>query len=207
MKVTSIIVNFRAWLNTGAVLACFVLLSTSAAAQVGNAANGKILYVMNSCDSCHGVPPDTRALRGANNPSVISQAFINVQQMNIYKNVFTQAEINDIAAYLANPNVGTTPPSAQTISFPLLASQSLTVGSITIAPTATSGLPVSLAITTPATCSLAGNTITLWLGGTCSISANQAGGQVGSVTCGNTPTPGLVNHIYETPVSGDSLTT
>ena len=99
MKVTGAIKNFRAWLSTGTVLACLVLLSTSAVAQVGNAANGKILYVMNSCDSCHGVPPDTRALRGADKPSVISQAFLNVQQMNIYINVFTQAEINDIAAY------------------------------------------------------------------------------------------------------------
>ena len=181
MKVTSIIVNFRAWLNTGAVLVCFVLLSTSAAAQVGNATAGKTLYQQN-CQSCHGSTPDGRVMLGAGKPDVISSAIGGVSQM-LFLSFLTPTNINDIAAYLASIGPLVPGPIAQTISFPILASQSLTVGSVTIVPpTATSGLPVTIAITTPTICSLSGNVVTLWLGGTCSISANQAGGLVGSVT-------------------------
>lgn len=120
---------------------------------------------------------------GAGKPDVITSAINGVSQM-LFLSFLTSTNINDIAAYLASIAPG---PTAQTISFPALAGQSLTVGSLTIAtPTATSGLPVTIAITTPAICSLNGNVVTLWLGGTpgltCSISANQAGGQVGSVT-------------------------
>lgn len=180
MKVTSLIVNFRVWLNTGAVLACCALLSTSTAAQVGNASTGKTLYQQN-CQSCHGSTPDGRVMLGAGKPDVISSAIGGVSQM-LFLSFLTSTNINDIAAYLASIGPPAPGPTAQTISFPLLASQSLTIGSITIAPTATSGLPVSFAIISPAICSLSGNVVTLWLGGTCSISANQAGGQVGSVT-------------------------
>ena len=63
-----------------------------------------------------------------------------------------------------------------------ISSQLLTLGSVTMAtpPTATSGMTVSLTTTTPAICTVSGITVTMWLGGTCSIAANQAGGTVGS---------------------------
>ena len=63
---------------------------------------------------------------------------------------------------------------AQTISFG--AAPVITVGgSGTVTATASSGLKVLLASTTPTVCSLSGNTVTGLTVGTCTISANQGG--------------------------------
>jgi len=64
---------------------------------------------------------------------------------------------------------------------------------ITLSATATSGLPVSFSTTTPSVCTLAGNTTagftaTFIATGTCTISANQAGGSVSGTLYGAAPT-------------------
>jgi len=65
--------------------------------------------------------------------------------------------------------------AAQTISFASLANQLLTVGSISVNASASSGLPVSFASTTPATCTVSGNTVALLTAGICTIQATQPG--------------------------------
>lgn len=51
-------------------------------------------------------------------------------------------------------------------------------GAIVLPPNASSGLPVSYASTTPAVCTVAGNTVTMVAAGTCTITATQAGNGV-----------------------------
>jgi streptogramin lyase len=64
--------------------------------------------------------------------------------------------------------------SQQTINFPVIAAQ--TAGTmLNLSATATSGLAVGFASTTPATCTVAGGTASLIAGGTCTIQASQAG--------------------------------
>jgi hypothetical protein len=63
----------------------------------------------------------------------------------------------------------------QTITFTAPATQSLGAAPFTISATASSGLAVSFASDTPLVCSVSGNTVTLITGGTCSITASQAG--------------------------------
>ena len=64
----------------------------------------------------------------------------------------------------------------QTISFARPADQATNVTSVVLSASATSGLAVSFASTTAATCSVSGATVTLvGIGGICSITASQAG--------------------------------
>jgi hypothetical protein len=87
------------------------------------------------------------------------------------------------ATYSAAPQVTrsfqiTSPPPAksdQTITFNALADKAFGSAPFAITATATSGLPVSFAGSTPAVCTLAGNTVTVLAVGTCTIAADQAG--------------------------------
>jgi sugar lactone lactonase YvrE len=65
--------------------------------------------------------------------------------------------------------------TAQTITFGALANQTFGGAPITVGATASSGLAVSFASTTPAVCTVSGATVTLAAGGTCTIQATQAG--------------------------------
>jgi lysophospholipase L1-like esterase len=65
--------------------------------------------------------------------------------------------------------------ATQTISFPAIQATPLANGSTTLYATASSGLPVTFASTTPSTCTVSGSTATLLALGTCTISAIQAG--------------------------------
>jgi hypothetical protein len=66
---------------------------------------------------------------------------------------------------------------AQTISFTLIADQTLEAApfSVTATATASSGLPVGIASLTPAVCSISGNTVTLLTAGLCTLEAAQPG--------------------------------
>jgi uncharacterized delta-60 repeat protein len=64
---------------------------------------------------------------------------------------------------------------AQTITFGPLANQAYGAASFTVSATASSGLPVSFASTTPGVCTVAGSTVTLVAAGTCTINASQPG--------------------------------
>ena len=64
---------------------------------------------------------------------------------------------------------------AQTISFPNPGAKTLAQSPVTVAPTASSGLPVTLTSTTTAVCTVSGHVITLVATGSCSITATQPG--------------------------------
>ncbi|MGI5245928.1 MBG domain-containing protein [Dactylosporangium sp. CA-139066] len=65
------------------------------------------------------------------------------------------------------------PPGAQTIDFPALADVAYGTAPFTVAPTATSGLPVSVAAS--GACTASGSTVTVTAVGTCTLTATQAG--------------------------------
>lgn len=83
--------------------------------------------------------------------------------------------------YLAAPRQTqsfTINPGPQTITFPAQPTRVFAPGGtfpVNPPATASSGLPVSYSVTTPAICSLAGTTVTMIATGTCTIAANQAG--------------------------------
>jgi len=64
---------------------------------------------------------------------------------------------------------------AQTITFGALSNVLLSSPPFPISASASSGLPVNLASTTPGVCTVSGSTVTIVAAGTCSIAATQAG--------------------------------
>jgi len=64
---------------------------------------------------------------------------------------------------------------SQTITFGTVSNQSMGAAPFPISATATSGLPVSFASTTTATCSVSGNMVTVIASGQCKIKATQSG--------------------------------
>lgn len=82
-----------------------VTVTSAVSTGTASATNGKTLYVSNSCGSCHRNPPSTlNVLNGANNPTLIRSAINNVGSMGGYAGL-TDAQLADIAAYLATPNI------------------------------------------------------------------------------------------------------
>jgi sugar lactone lactonase YvrE len=80
--------------------------------------------------------------------------------------------------YLAAPSVGhefSVTLETQTITFPAISSGQVAGTSIAMTATASSGLPVTFSSTTPAVCTLSGNTASLEEYGDCTIEASQAG--------------------------------
>ncbi len=69
----------------------------------------------------------------------------------------------------------TVTPATQTISFPAIAGEQYASGSVALAATASSGLPVSFASTTTSVCTVSGSTASLLQYGNCTIEASQAG--------------------------------
>jgi hypothetical protein len=64
---------------------------------------------------------------------------------------------------------------AQTITFAAIPATTLLTGSITIAPTASSALPVTVTSATPTICTVSGTTVHLLAVGNCGLVANQVG--------------------------------
>lgn len=67
------------------------------------------------------------------------------------------------------------PPTAQTITFTAPANQTFGAAPVALAATASSGLAVSFASTTPAVCTVSGSLATIVAAGSCSVTASQAG--------------------------------
>ena len=65
--------------------------------------------------------------------------------------------------------------SSQTITFGALTNVALGFAPFTISATASSGLTVAFASTTPSVCTVSGDIVTIVAAGTCSITASQAG--------------------------------
>jgi YD repeat-containing protein len=82
------------------------------------------------------------------------------------------------ANYYPAPNVDqsfTVTPASQTITFNALADQVLGTGPLTVAATASSGLPVTFSSLTVPVCTVSSDQVTLVATGTCIIRASQAG--------------------------------
>ena len=94
----------------------FVAASGGALAQ--SVSNGMALY-QTYCDSCHGTPPFGGPELAPNNPSLIRAAIngtvphVNTGAMSFLQlSHFTDAQLADIAAYIANLESGPPPPPA-----------------------------------------------------------------------------------------------
>jgi hypothetical protein len=85
--------------------------------------------------------------------------------------------LNSVSAYTLSITVtgGSQAMTAQVITFAQPADQLMSSGTLTVAPTADSGLTVSLASTTPGICTVSGFVITLVSIGNCSLTASQSG--------------------------------
>ena len=86
--------------------------------------------------------------------------------------------LSSVAAYTLSLTVtggGAQAQTAQAITFTQPANQLLSSGTLTVAPTADSGLTVTLASTTPSVCTVSGFVITFVSTGTCTITASQPG--------------------------------
>jgi hypothetical protein len=85
------------------------------------------------------------------------------------------------AAYFAAPLVSqsfTVAKAPQTIAFPVITGVWYALSQINLSATASSGLTVSFATTTPTVCSLAGNTASLLIAGSCILQVSQTGSTV-----------------------------
>ncbi len=90
-------------------------LGATASAQVGDATAGRQTYTLN-CARCHGVSPDGNARSAANSATKVASAINSVSGMQFMIGVFTQSELNDLAAFLGNPNIAPTTDYILTIS-------------------------------------------------------------------------------------------
>jgi cytochrome c553 len=159
-----------------ALLATLVLSGQAIAAD---ALNGKSLYLNGpvsggaTCASCHGASPSNNVngiLAAANQPSVISSAFAaNRGGMgSLFNGKFSAAELDDLAAFIGNPNVVAAPAAS-------LAPSSLTFSGTGIGQTAG-----PLAATLSNTGNAALNIGTIAIGGAAAGDFSLAGG-----TCAN----------------------
>ena len=87
--------------------------------------------------------------------------------------------LSSVSAYTLTITVtgGAQVQSAQVITYAQPANEFLNTGSVTVAPVASSGLPISLSSTTTSVCTVSGLTITFVSVGTCSTTASQSGNQ------------------------------
>jgi sugar lactone lactonase YvrE len=99
---------------------------------------------------------------------------------------------------------------SQTIAFGTLSNQTLGTTPFTLSATASSGLAVSFASTTPAVCTVSGATVTLVVAGTCTIQATQTGNvNYGAATPVNqsfqvTGSPGIYAPVNSSTLTGTS---
>ncbi|MCF8159642.1 MAG: c-type cytochrome [Polaromonas sp.] len=140
--------------------------------QVGDPSAGKAAWD-SSCSSCHGA-----RLSDAKNAAKILEAIReNEGGMGSLAGTVSQTMANNIATYMMY-GLSSTPTSAltsQTISFTSPGNQTLGVAPVALSANATSGLPVTIASTTPVVCSVSSNTLTLLAAGNCGLTASQAG--------------------------------
>ena len=118
---------------------------------------------------------------------VISVSDLNANRLRYTSNAQTTSDLltfrvsdgllNSVSAYTLAITVtgGSQALTAQAITFTLPAAQVMSSGTLTVAPTADSGLAVSLASTTTSVCTVSGFVVTFVSIGNCSLTASQAG--------------------------------
>ena len=90
--------------------------------------------------------------------------------------------------------------SPQTVAFPQPADVTLADGNATLTATASSGLAVSFDSTTPGVCTVSAGTLTLVSAGTCTVTADQAGGS------GYSPAPTVTRSLQVTVLPAQTIT-
>ena len=80
-------------------------------AQAQSVSNGQALY-QGTCNSCHGTPPIGGPETAANNPTRIKNAINTIGAMQFMRGMYTDAQLADIAAYIASLQLGPPPPPA-----------------------------------------------------------------------------------------------
>ena len=146
-------------------------LSTSTGLS-GDAVAGKTAYEAN-CQSCHGM----RVADAVNASKILSAIKENEGGMGVLASTVTTTMADNIATYMAGIVSGNTSTAlqTQTITFTSPGQQTMGVVPALLSATASSGLTVAIASTTPAVCSVSGFTLTLVAPGNCSLSATQGG--------------------------------
>jgi hypothetical protein len=104
-----------------------------------------------------------------------------------------------------NFNITNASLTAQTINLPNPGTQNTSTGTITLSPTATSGLTVVLTSSTPLVCTVVGNVVTLLSAGTCTITGNQSGN--GSYSAASPVTISFLVFAPSTPGTNNAGTT
>jgi len=142
--------------------------------QTGNATAGKASYDA-MCSTCHGAGISD----GRNAAKILEAIAENKGSMGSLSGSVTQQVADNMATYLAyGVGAGTVPATTlktQTITFTTPGAQTLGATPTVLNASATSGLPVTFAVSTPAVCSASGTTLSLLTAGTCSVTASQAG--------------------------------
>ncbi len=139
-------------------------------AQTGNVAAGEMLY-NNNCFVCHGAPRTSNAA-AATSIAVLNNALNSVNQMQFMRAILTQADRNNIVAYIASQVLGPTQ-QTQTITFPVIPAFAWNSIGVNLTATASSQLPVTYSVS--GTCLLSGTRLVGTGIGTCSVTAIQAG--------------------------------
>lgn len=95
------------------------IVTAAPAAFAADPVNGKLIYTSGkngtmACSACHGVDPTKNQLKIGNGTdwTVIKSAVSSVSQMSQYIGVLTDADLQDIAAYITDPTSGTPTPKA-----------------------------------------------------------------------------------------------
>jgi len=137
--------------------------------QKADATAGQTLYTA-SCSGCHG----SSMPAAVNYQRTLTAIAGNKGGMGYLSATINTAAADNIATYLA---FGATPVAltAQTITFANPGNQTMGTAPLQLAATSTSGLPVTLASTTPSVCTVTGTALTLMSAGTCTLTATQAG--------------------------------
>ncbi len=112
----------------------------------------------------------TTAMTGANGIAIAEAFRANGQAGGPYVVTATVAGVTSTASFTL-----TNTPGGQTIQFAPLSGQSLSTGSVTVAATASSGLPVSFSAAPAGVCVASGTVVTLQSAGTCTVTATQSG--------------------------------
>lgn len=140
------------------VLAVVFVMGLLAAADAQSVANGKTLYTtvlvagQKSCSNgaCHGPDPSVNQNRIKNgaNPATIASAIDTILDMRFLQGVLSTSQLNDLAAYIANPSATNTAPIA-TLSSTIMGFGQVSVGTtsgvqtVTLTNTGASTLQVS----------------------------------------------------------------
>ena len=146
--------------NMPFALPLIVQVSTSAGLPLANCAvDSRVTGPVTLSASSAATDANGRAQFVVQAGSTVGTATVTVSLSVAYSVTFTLAVV----------------PPGQTISFGALNNVPLGTPPFTISATASSGLPVTFASTTPTVCTVSGSTVTILAPGTCSITASQAG--------------------------------